>query len=78
MAQSTVTEKYQITIPKEVRDEMDLRPGEKVVVERCNSDSLVVRRYRRVRQPLKHLIGEKASHRKRITIEEFEEKVEAR
>ena len=49
MAQSTVTEKFQITIPKEVRDEMDLRPGEKVVVERRDSDSLVVRRYRRIR-----------------------------
>ena len=78
MAQSTVTDKFQITIPKEVRDEMDLRPGERVVVERRDSDSLVVRRYRRIRQPLKHLIGEKPSHRKKITIEELEEKIEAR
>jgi hypothetical protein len=30
------------------------------------------------RQPLKHLIGEKLSHRKKITIEELEEKIEAR
>ena len=78
MAQSTVTEKFQITIPKEVRDEMDLRPGEKVVVERRDSDSLVVRRYRRIRKKLKHLVIKKPPHRKKIAIEELEERIEVR
>ncbi len=77
MPETTVTEKFQITIPKEVRKEIDLRPGEKVIVERRDVDSILVRRYRRVRQPLKHLIGKKRYHR-RISIQELEEKIEAR
>ncbi len=59
MPETTVTENFQITIPKEVRREMDLRPGEKVIVVRRDVDSLLVQRYRKVRQPLKHLIGKR-------------------
>lgn len=77
MPQSTVTAKFQITIPKEVRNGMDLRPGEKVMVERRDIDSILVRRYRRLRQPLKHLIGKKRYHR-RVSVEELEEKIESR
>ena len=77
MPETTVTEKFQITIPKEVRKEMDLRPGEKVMVERRDVDSILVRRYRKVRQPLKHLIGKKRYHR-RVSVEELEEKLEAK
>jgi hypothetical protein len=56
---------------------MDLRPGEKVIVEKRDVDSILVRRYRKVGQPLKHLIGKKRYHR-RVSIEELEEKIEAR
>ncbi len=77
MPETTVTEKFQITIPKEVRREMDLRPGEKVIVVRRDVDSLLVQRYRKVRQPLKHLIG-KRRYRRGVSIEELEEKIEAR
>ncbi|MGA2789862.1 MAG: AbrB/MazE/SpoVT family DNA-binding domain-containing protein [Candidatus Bathyarchaeia archaeon] len=77
MPETTVTEKFQITIPKEVRDEMDLRPGEKVIVEKRDTDSILVRRHRRVRNPLEHLIGEKVYHR-RVSVEELEEKIELR
>jgi AbrB family looped-hinge helix DNA binding protein len=77
LPETTVTEKFQITIPKEVRREMDLRPGEKVIVERRDVDSILVRRHRKVRQPLKHLIGEKRYHRS-VSIEELEERIEAR
>ena len=77
MPETTVTAKFQITIPKEVRKEMDLRPGEKVVVERRDIDSILVRRYRKIRHPLKHLIGKKRYHRT-VSIEELEEKVESR
>lgn len=77
MPETTVTEKFQITIPKEVRMEMDLRPGEKVMVERRDVDTILVRRYRKVRQPLKHLIGEKRYHRS-VSIEELEERIESR
>jgi len=77
LSETTVTEKFQITIPKEVRKGMDLRPGEKVIVEKRDVDSILVRRYRKVAQPLKHLIGKKRYHR-RVSIEELEERIEAR
>ena len=56
---------------------MDLRPGEKVIVEKRDTDSILVRRHRRVRNPLEHLIGEKVYHR-RVSVEELEEKIELR
>ncbi len=77
MPESTVTEKFQITIPKEIREEMELRPGEKVVVEKSGVDSILVRPYRKMQQPLKHLIGKKRYHR-RVPIEELEEKIKQR
>jgi len=77
LPETTVTEKFQITIPKEVRDEMDLRPGEKVLVEKRDIDSILVRRHRRVRNPLEHLIGEKAYPR-RVSVDELEERIESR
>ncbi len=77
MPESTVTDKFQITIPKQVREEIDLRPGETVTVEKRDTDSIIVRRYRKVRQPLRHLIGRKRYHRK-VPIEELEEKIETR
>jgi AbrB family looped-hinge helix DNA binding protein len=77
LPESTVTEKFQITIPKEIREEMELKPGEKVIVEKNGVDSILVRPYRKMRQPLKHLIGKKRYHR-RVSIEELEEKIERR
>jgi antitoxin PrlF len=77
LPETTVTQKFQITIPKEVRRELDLKPGEKVIVERKDVDTILVRRHRKVRQPLKHLIGETRYHR-RVSIEELEEKLENR
>lgn len=77
MPESTVTEKFQITIPKEVRDEVELRPGERVIVEKHGADSILVRPYRKMRQPLKHLIGKRRYHR-RVPIQELEEKIERR
>ncbi len=77
MVETTVTDKFQITIPKEVRKEMALRPGEKVIVERRDVDSILIRRYRKVRKPLEQLIGKKRYHRS-VSIEELEEKIEAK
>jgi AbrB family looped-hinge helix DNA binding protein len=77
LPETTVTEKFQITIPKEVRRGMDLRPGEKVIVVRRDIDSLLVQRYKKIRQPLKHLIG-KRRYPRRVSIQELEEKIEAR
>jgi antitoxin PrlF len=77
LPESTVTEKFQITIPKEIREEIELRPGEKVIVEKSGDDSILVRPYRKVREPIKHLIGKSRYHR-RVSIEELEDKIERR
>jgi AbrB family looped-hinge helix DNA binding protein len=68
LPESTVTENFQITIPKEIR-EMELKPGEKVIVEKNGVDSILVHPYRKMRQPLKHLIGKRRYHR-RVSIED--------
>jgi len=49
----------------------------KVTVDRGVPDTFVVKRYRKVRQPLKHLIGKKRYHRK-VSVEELEEKIQSR
>ena len=77
MARSRVTSKFQLTIPKEVKEKVGLRPGEIVTVESIDENNILVRWLRRVKDPLRFLIGEKPYPR-HIPIEELEEKVEAR
>ena len=77
MARSRVTSKFQLTIPKEIRDKIGLRPGEIVIIEIIDENNILIKRVRRVKDPLRFLIGEKPYPR-HIPIEELEEKVEAR
>jgi len=75
MPKTKVTEKFQITIPKEVREEVGLKPGEVVMVEKVNEEEILVKRFRRVKDPLKLLVG-KTPFTRRIPVEELEEKAE--
>lgn len=77
MPKTKVTEKFQITIPKEVREEVDLKPGEVVVVEKVSGQELRVKRFRMIKDPLSVLVGKKPFNR-HVPVEEFEEKAEAR
>lgn len=77
MAKSRVTDKFQVTIPKEVREEVGLKPGEVVVVEKVSEEEIILRRFKRVKDPLRVLVGERPFPR-HVPIEELEEKVEAR
>lgn len=77
MPRSRVTAKYQVTIPKEVREEVGVRVGEVVSVEAISKEEIRVRRSPRVADPLKTLIGTK-SYRHAISIDELERKVESR
>ena len=77
MSKTKVTEKFQITIPKEVREAVGLKPGEVVVVERENEEKIIVKRFPKIKEPLKVLIGKKSLER-HVPIEEFEEMAEAR
>ena len=77
MPKTKITSKFQITIPKEVRDKVNVKPGEIVSVESLNEEEIIIRRFRRVKEPLKVLIGKKVSDR-HVPIEELEEKIETR
>ncbi len=75
MPRSKVTAKYQITIPKEVRERAEIRPGEVVSIEAISRDEILLRRYSRVVDSLKVLIGGKGSSRT-VSIAELEETIE--
>jgi len=77
MAKTKVTSKFQVTIPREVREKVGIRPGEVVNVESISAEEIVVKRFRRLKDPLKVLIGKTASTR-RIPVEEIEEHAETR
>jgi AbrB family looped-hinge helix DNA binding protein len=77
MARSRVTAKFQVTIPREVREKVEVKPGEVVSVEALSGDEILVRRYPRSGDPLETLIGTKPASR-RVPIEELEEQMESR
>lgn len=77
MPKVKVTDKFQVTIPKQVRENVGLERGEVVLVDSISEEQILVRRFRRVKNPLKILIGQKPSAR-HIPVEELEEKVESR
>ncbi len=76
MGETRVTEKFQITIPKDVREAVGLRPGETVTVEAVGEEELKVKRFHVVKDPLRVLIGKKRMFKRPIPIEELEEKIE--
>jgi len=67
----------QVTIPKEVREEISLRQGEVVMVESVSEEEIIVKRFRRIKDPLKVLVGKTPSDR-HIPAKELEEKAETR
>lgn len=77
LPRSKVTAKYQVTIPKEVREELGVKVGEVVSVEAVSKEEIRVRRSPRVADPLKTLIGTKA-FRRAVPIDELEREVESR
>jgi AbrB family looped-hinge helix DNA binding protein len=77
MAKTKVTSKFQVTIPREVREKVGIRPGEIVNVESVSTEEIVVKRFRRLKDPLKVLVGKTASTR-HIPVEEIEEWAETR
>lgn len=77
LPRSKITAKYQVTIPREVRDRVKVRPGEVVSIEALSHDEILLRRYPRVVDPLKALIGGKRSGRT-VPVEELEGRIETR
>jgi AbrB family looped-hinge helix DNA binding protein len=72
-----VTTKYQVTIPKTVREKAGVRPGETVSVEALSEDEILLKRSPRVSDPLSVLIGRKVYPR-RVPVEELETKIESK
>lgn len=72
-----VTDKFQVTIPKDVRETLGLRPGEEVVVETGPGGRIIVKRFPTSKNPLKVLIGKK-TYPRHVPVEELENKLEAR
>jgi len=78
LSKSRVTEKYQVTIPKDVRERVKLSPGEIVSIEPLSQDEIRLRRFPRINDPLSVLVGKKgAKTKKSVPIEELEEKIES-
>ncbi len=72
MEKTKVTEKFQVTIPKEGREKIDLKAGEIMIVEAKGENEI---RLKRFRKPLKILTWKKMLDR-HIPIKELEEKME--
>jgi AbrB family looped-hinge helix DNA binding protein len=72
---SKVTDKFQVTIPKDVREALGLKPGEEVLVETGPGGRIVVKRFPMSKDPLKVLVGKK-KYSRHVPIEELEEKLE--
>lgn len=77
MPKSKVTSKFQVTIPKEVRDKIGIKPGETVIVESVSAEEIIIKRFRRVKDPLTVLVG-RVPFIRHIPVEEFEEEAETR
>lgn len=77
LPRSKVTAKYQVTIPKEVRERVSIKPGEVVSVEAFSEDEIRLRWFPRVSDPLEVLIGHKV-YRRSVPVEELEEEIESR
>ena len=77
MGVSKVTDKFQVTIPKDVREALGLKAGEEVIVETGPGGRIVVKRFPTSKDPLKVLVGRKPYPR-HVPVEELEEKLESR
>ncbi|QXJ28886.1 hypothetical protein J5U23_01755 [Saccharolobus shibatae B12] len=68
-----VTEKFQVTIPKEVREKINLKPNEEFEVIALNDNEILLRRkVKRVKNPLEVLIG-KEEMKEEISPEKVDE-----
>ena len=71
-----VTEKFQVTIPKEVREKVKLRPHEELDVIVLNENEILLRRrIKKVKNPLEVLIG-KGEPKEEVPPEKIDEMAE--
>ncbi len=70
-----MSDKFQVTIPKDVREKLGLRVGEEVIVETGTGGRIVMKRFSTLRNPMNVLVGKKPYPR-HVPIEELEENLE--
>jgi antitoxin PrlF len=44
IAESSVTQKYQATIPLKVREQLDIQAGDKIVFERQDDETIIIKK----------------------------------
>jgi antitoxin PrlF len=71
MATATMTSKGQLTVPKEIRDRLELRPGDKVEFVTGGEDSVVMRKRRTLR--LDEVLGSLPTNGITPTLDELEQ-----
>jgi AbrB family transcriptional regulator (stage V sporulation protein T) len=77
MEETKVTEKFQVTIPKNVRDKMGLKPGEIMIVKSVGGNEVRLKRFKVVKNPIQILVGKKKIFDEHIPIEDLEKKIES-
>ena len=75
MTKVKVTEKFQVTIPKDVREKIGMKPGEIVEVIPVDETTIMIKRMK-IKDPLKLLIGREKLFDREIGVEEVEEAAE--
>ncbi|PSO05460.1 AbrB family transcriptional regulator [Candidatus Marsarchaeota G2 archaeon ECH_B_SAG-G16] len=69
------TKKFQVTIPKHVREKINLKPGEELEVFALNDNEILLKRkIKKVKNPLEILIGKQQT--KEISPDKLDELVE--
>jgi AbrB family looped-hinge helix DNA binding protein len=44
IAESSVTQKYQVTIPLKVREQLNIHAGDKIVFERQDDETIIIKK----------------------------------
>lgn len=73
MATATMTSKGQLTVPKEIRDRLGLKPGDKVELVPSGDDRVVMRKRRTIE--LKELFGILPAGAVPLTLEEIDDAI---
>ncbi len=76
VGKTRVTAKFQITLPADVRERVPFHPGETVEVVAKDEQTVLVRRTRKVKNPLRYLIAKKPWLDKSIPPEQVDELAE--
>lgn len=71
MATATMTSKGQLTVPKEIRDRLGLRPGDKVEMLPSGDQAVTMRKRRRL--SLDEVLGTLPTNGINATLEQIEE-----